>query len=106
MRKGFLFTQGRTEIFLVSDAQRKTDNVARAIIDTLATVRNIPAEVVERAKLDPPTLKDFKRRTDAATLEEKTTPNGTKYYTISGKNFSLNYPAEDFCNDVIVAQKA
>ena len=76
MKKGFLFTQGRKEIFLISDAQRKTDNVARAIIDIVATTRNVPAEVVQRAKADAYTLKDFKRRTDAATLEEKTTPNG------------------------------
>lgn len=100
--KGYIFTHGRTEIFLITDAQRKTDNIARAIIDAVAAARNTPAEVIERAKADAATLADFKRRTDAATLEAKTTPNGTRFFTISGKNFSFNYPESDFYNDVIV----
>jgi len=106
MRKGYVFTHRKTRIFLITDAQRKTDNVARAIIDTIATARNTPAEVVEAAKADAATLKDIKRRTDAATLEENTTEGGFKWYTIRGKHFILNYPAEDFYNDVIVTQKA
>lgn len=106
MKKGFYFNQGKTEIFLITDAQRKTDSIARALIDTIATARNIAPEIIERAKADAPTLSDFKRRTDAATLEEKTTPSGSKFYTIKGKNFSFNYPAADFLHDVIVAQRA
>lgn len=106
MKKGFIFTHGKIEIFLVTDTQRKTDKIARAIIDAIATARNTPAEVIERAKEDAATIKDIKRRTDAATLEEKTTPKGTKFYRIAGKYFSFNYPEEDFYNDVIVIQEA
>lgn len=103
MRKGFYFTHGNRGIFLVTDAQRKTDSIARAIIDTIATVRIIPIETIERAKADAATLKDIKYRTTAATLEEITTENGYKYFSIKGKYFTANFPPEDFYKEIIVA---
>jgi len=104
MKQGFIFTAGNKEYFLVSAAQKKTDNVIRAIIEAVGTTKNICRDTIERAKADKATLADFRRRIDAATLQEKTTGNGTRYYTISGKNFSFNYPEADFANDVILIQ--
>lgn len=106
MKKGFYFVQGNRGIFLATDAQRKTDNIARAIIDAIAAARNIPAETIERAKQDAPTLKDIKRRTDAATLEERTTDSGYKYFSIKGKYFCCNFPPEDFSREIIFTEKA
>lgn len=104
MKKGFYFVQGNRGFFLVTDKQRKTDNIARAIIDAVATARNIAPEVIERAKADAATLKDFKYRTDAATLEKRTTESGYIYYTIAGQYFTANFPPEDFHREIVVIE--
>ena len=103
MIKGYYFTHGNKGIFIRSDAQKKTDKIARAIIDAVAKNNpKIAPETIERAKTDRATLDDFKKRTDAATLEERTTANGYKYFNISGKNFTVSYPPEDFKNEITV----
>lgn len=101
MQKGFLFTAGNKQIFIKSNLTRKTDTIAKQIIDTIGTLRNIPQETIERAKQDKATLEDFKKRTSQATLEMKDTGK-IVYYTITGKYFTENFPADDFKNDVIV----
>ena len=103
MKKGFYFVAGNKGIFLETDKQRKTDNIARAIIDEIAKIRKVAPETIERAKADAPTLADIKRRTESAILEEKTTQSGYKYFTISGKYFVANFPAEDFKKEIILA---
>ena len=102
MKDGFLLTAGNKEYFLVTSTKKKTEKVIKAIIDNVGKYRNCCPETIERAKQDKYTIDDFRRRIDLATLQEKTTPNGTRYYTIAGKNFSFNYPEADFTNDVVV----
>lgn len=101
MEKGFLFTAGNKQIFIKSELTRKTDTIARQIIDTIGELRNVPQETLERAKQDKATLEDFKRRTDKATLEFKDTGK-IVYYTITGKYFTENFPEKDFKESVIV----
>ena len=102
MAKGFYFTQGNRGIFYRTDAQRKTDNIARAFIDAIGQINDrIAPETIERAKNDRGTLDDIKRRTDAATLEKIDTGK-IIFFKIYGKNFSCAFPVEDFEREVFV----
>ena len=100
MKTGFYFVMGNKGIFVTSNTTKRTDAIARKIIDVIGEVRNVPKETLERAKADKMTLADIKRRTTAATLEHFETSK-VEFYRISGKNFTENFPIEDFKNDII-----
>lgn len=99
---GFYFTAGKHGYFLKSDNIRKTDTVLSRLIVGVGNHRHAAPELIERAKTDRATLDDFRRRTDAATLEERTTQSGNPYYIIRGKGFSVCLPFEDFKNEIIL----
>lgn len=102
MTKGFYFTHGKNGYFLKSDKTRKTDAVLIRLIEGIGKHRNANPDTIERAKTDRATLEDFRRRTDAATLEERTTAGGFTYYNISGKGFSVSFPPEDFQKEIVI----
>lgn len=87
---GFLMNIGNKDLFLISEKKNITDDIARAFINKICDIRNKPVELKERALNDKPTLNDFKRRIDKATLEHK-----TQYDSVVGKNFMLSIPNEE-----------
>lgn len=99
---GFVMSIGNKDYFMESKAAKRTDKVCAAFIERIGMEKGKSRDFIDRAKTHKPTLDDIRRRIDAATLSKLTTQNGFEYYRISGKNFSFNYPHEDFNNDVIV----
>ena len=87
---GFLMNIGNKDLFLISEKKNITDDIARAFINKICDIRNKPVELKERALNDKPTLNDFKRRIDKATLEHK-----NEYDSVVGKNFMLSIPNEE-----------
>lgn len=92
---GFLMNIGNKDLFLISEKKNITDDIARAFINKICDIRNKPVELKERALNDKPTLNDFKRRIDKATLEHKKTQNGYEYDSVVSKNFMLSIPNEE-----------
>ena len=100
METGFYFVMGNKGIFVTSNTTKRTDAIARKIIDIIGELRNVPKETLDRAKADKMTLDDIKRRTTAATLEHFETSK-IEFYRISGKNFTENFPVDDFEKDIV-----
>lgn len=101
MIKGFYMAAGRKGYFYKTDSTKRTTAIINAFIETIATANNKPQELIDRAKADKMTQDDFRRRISAATLEKKELPT-VIFYTINGKNFIANFPAEDFNNEIVV----
>ena len=73
MIKGYLFNGKNEMLFFVTNA-RRTNKTAAAIIDYIGKRYNPNhPETTERAKKDPATLKDVKKRMEAATMEANET---------------------------------
>lgn len=98
---GYYMVTGNKAWFYRTDAQKKTKAVIHAFIDTIGTHRNVSADLIERCKKDKATIEDFKRRLTPATIEKKELPTIT-FYTITGSNFTANYPENDFTDEVFV----
>lgn len=57
---------------------RRTDATARALLDIIAELYKSNPATIRRAKEDPATLADIKKRMTPATLEEYTTNGATR----------------------------
>lgn len=101
-QKGFLFEFKNYALFYVSDSQNITDKIARVFINKVCDIRGVGDSIRNSALYDAAALKDFKHRIDKAELVETRLGNGKKFYTIRGNGFSLNFPEEDFQNEVII----
>lgn len=101
-RAGFVMEAKRHAFFYESDMTNLTDKIIRQFIKKIAEVNGASEAIRDTALYDEATLKDFRRRIDKATLTKKKLGNGKNFYTISEKEFSMNYPQEDFMNEVIV----
>ena len=96
IREGFWFDFGNKAIFLESDSVNVTDKLARKFINKVCDVRNVGDEIRQKALYDRATLKDFKRRIYKATVEDK-----GSYMSAYGKNWTMNFPYEDWYSEVI-----
>lgn len=101
MIKGFYMAAGRKGYFYKTDSTKRTTAIINAFIEAIATTNNRPQELIERAKADKATHEDIKRRIAPATIEKKDLPT-IVFYTIAGKNFTENFPEEDFNNEIVV----
>lgn len=99
---GFTFNFGRKEIFVKSDNQNLTNRIIRDFINIVCDIKGVGDAIRKKALYDEATLKDFRRRIMKGTLEHHVTANGTEYYSISGKDYSWSYPADEFEDSVIV----
>lgn len=99
---GFVFEFKNYALFLESDSKNITDKIARSFINKVCDIRGVGDAIRKSALYDPTALKDFKHRIDRAELVTTLLSNGSKYYTIRGNQFSLNFPEEDFNREVIV----
>ena len=100
---GFLFEAGKKAYFYKSNLSNITDKIARKFINAVCDERGVGDKIRQSALYDSATLDDFKRRISNAVLEEHDTGK-IKYFTIRGKYFTLNFPEEDFEQDVIVIE--
>ena len=96
IREGFWFDFGNRAIFLQSNSVNITDNIARKFINAVCDVRNVGDKIRKSALYDEATLKDFKRRIYRATVEDK-----GSYMSAYGKNWTMNFPYEDWEREVI-----
>jgi hypothetical protein len=92
---GYLFNLGTYDYFMLTDAKRKTDTIAKAFINAVCDNKKIIQETRERALNDKATLNDFKKRIEPATLTIKESQNGIKWLNISGKGFNINNPLDE-----------
>ena len=99
---GFFMEAGNRGFFLETTATKRTSGLIKKLIEEIGKKYNRPTEVIEAAKNDNATIKDFQRRTSRATLEEITTENGYKYFRIMGDYFNFAYPPEDFTREITV----
>lgn len=97
MESGFTLVFKDKELFYKTDCTRKTKAVIFAFIDQIAKLKNIHPDVIQRAKDDKATIEDFRKRIQHATIEDHTI-----YRTITGENFTANYPEDIFNNTVII----
>lgn len=100
---GFLFEFGNRAIFIKSNITKVTDKVVRCVINCLCDIKNVSDSIRQGALYNQDTLRDFRRRIAKATLEHVETPS-VEYYRISGKDFTLNFPEDDFRRDVIIKE--
>lgn len=85
---GYTFYSSRKDIFIETDRKKKTDNLAKEIIDRINKFGwSIPNTPEMRKQLIPLLKK--------ADCEYKVLPSGTKFVTISGNNFSVSGFADD-----------
>ena len=98
---GFLFEIGNRAIFIKSEMSNLTDRIVRRFINEVCDLKGVGDSIRQSALYNETTLKDFRRRIEKATLEHIETP-AVEYYKISGKNFSLSFPVDDFEEQVIV----
>lgn len=100
-KQGFWFEIGRKGYFYEIDQHNITDKIVRKFINAVCDERGTGDSIRRKALYDKPTLEDFKRRIGRATLQYKDT-DFVEYYTVSGNGFTLNFPCEDFENEVIL----
>lgn len=100
---GFLFEVGNRAIFLKSNQTYLTTKLIRDIINTVCDLRNIDDTRRKAALYHQPTLDDFRKRIAKVTLRHVETDE-VEYYSIQGKNFNLNFPADEFNERVVVVQ--
>lgn len=100
-KPGFLFEFKDKAFFYETSAKNLTVSIIRKFIEAICDYRNISDDVRERSLNDETTIQDFRRRIDKATLMKIDTGK-IIYYRIKGNNFSINFPREDFENDVIL----
>lgn len=101
LEPGFLFELRNRAFFLRSDSTNVTDKIARKFINAVCDYRGVGDSIRQSALYSKDTLNDFKKRIDKATLQMHDTGK-IVYYTISGKGFTLNFPEEDFNQEVIL----
>lgn len=101
-RPGFVMETGRFALFYESDAAYLTDKIVRQFIRKVAEIKGASDAIRDAALYNEAALKDFRRRIDKASLTKKRLGNGKNFYTIAGKEFSLNFPEVDFSREVIV----
>ena len=92
---GYLFNLGVYDYFMLTDAKRKTDTIAKAFVNAVCDNKKIIQETRERALNDKATLNDFKKRIESATLTIKEGQNGVKWLNISGQGFNINNPLDE-----------
>lgn len=100
-KPGFYFTFGNKGIFLQSDAKNLTDHIVRKFINAVCDYKGASDAIRDTALYNQADLKEFRRRIDKATLSLIDTGKIT-YYSIQGNNFTVNYPEEDFKEDIIL----
>ena len=100
--EGFLFERGKYVLFLNNPSSNLTDKIARKFINKICDIRGVGDSIRQSALYSADTLKDFKRQIVKATLYEKELSNGQHFMSISGSGFTLNFPEEEFNNEVIV----
>lgn len=98
---GFLFEVGNRAIFLKSNQTNLTTKLVRDIINAVCDLRNIDDTRRKAALYHQPTLDDFRKRISKAVLRHIETDKAD-YYTIQGKYFTLNFPSDDFKDEVVV----
>lgn len=102
MKNGFYMTFGNKGLFYENSGVNITDKVARAFINAICDYKGIGVALRKKSLYDAPTLKDFKKRIDKATIEKRVCDSGFVFYSIKGNNFTANYPVEDFENEIIM----
>ena len=90
MKKGFFFTMGQKDVFVITDAKRKTEKLLKQICRKLLIPDNAAALDALNYYLRP------------ATLQQKTTGTGRAYNEISGENFSGYGHFLDENRDIII----
>lgn len=91
---GFTMNAGKVELFYNSNGKNITNSIARKFIEQLGTAKNLDKDLLEKAKVDPATLKDIKRRIDRATLELVNTGK-VKFFKLETKWSSMSIPIEE-----------
>ena len=99
--KGYYLTVGNKGYFYKSDAAKRTAAVVNAFIDILAARRNLDPETVEKIKKDKATTDHIRRDITPAQIIKKDLETIT-FYSITGPNFTANFPEADFNNDIIL----
>lgn len=99
MKTGYFIAVGRKAVFLETDATIKSKKVVFEMINAIGNYRGLCKETIERCQNDKPTYERIQREMQAATLEEKETPNVGKWYNIKGRNFGGGYDI----SEIIVA---
>ena len=91
---GFAMNAGKIELFYKSNGKNITSGVARKFIEQIGAAKNADKDLIERAKTDPATIRDVKRRIQRATLEVKNTGK-IKFFTLETKWSTLNIPFDE-----------
>ena len=100
---GFFLEAGNRAIFFKTEGTNITDKVVRKFINTVCDMKGVGDNIRQSVLYDKPTLADFRRRINRVVLEEVDNP-GVHYFSIKGKNFTLNFPEDDFQREVIVVE--
>lgn len=101
--EGFFLEVGNRAIFFKTEGVNITDRVIRKFINTICDIKGVGNNIRQAALYDKPTLADFRRRITKAVLEEVNNP-GFHYFSVKGKNFTLNFPEDDFQREVVVIE--
>ena len=100
---GFFLEIGKQAIFLRSSGSNITDKILRKFVNAICDIKGISDSTRQKALYDKPTLDDLRRRIVKASLEEIDNPT-VHYFSIKGKYFTLNFPEQEFEDEVIVIE--
>lgn len=102
---GYAFTIGHYEYFIITSYKRITKQVIKSCmairLKHVCKTDDIN-DTLNRCFNDVTTYIAFKKLLQPATISKKQLSNGDYYYTIQGKNFTANYPENDFVNCVVI----
>lgn len=101
MKTIVMVNAGNKEYIMETTNTRKTQALAKEFIERLAKYRKFCPELVERLVNNAETVKRIQYEMTFATMEQRTTENGTKYFNFAGKGFQMNFPYDEYDKYII-----
>ena len=101
MKNIIMVNAGNKDYIMETTNTRKTRALVKEFIERLAKYRKFCPEMVERLVNDEETIKRIQYEMTFATMEHRTTDNGTKYFNFTGKGFQMNFPFDEYDKYII-----
>lgn len=94
--KGYTMFYKGIDLFFTSDAEKKCKSLIDYVIDGIGAFCEFSPDQIEKIKGDKMTRDYIKNKLNPATLEYKQAENGFNYIAISGKDFSVEIPQNEY----------
>ena len=101
MKNIVMVNAGNKDYIMETANTRKTRALVKEFIERLATYRKFCPELIERLVNDEETIKRIQYEMTFATMEQRMTDNGTKYFHFAGKGFQMNFPFDEYTKYII-----